>query len=193
VCDDPIRDGRWEGSVVTDRSVRDVGRNVPDGGHTQGDIGQADRVARVANRLAREQPVQDVERLVEDAATLAVGHRECLVLGLDGWPATHAHAEPDTATAQHVKRRDLVGDVHRVPERRQIHRRPEVQIVGAPGDGRQRHQRLGSGFREDAVADPRAVEPSVLGRDGEFEDVPFEPVCQFRRRLRVQYGTAGRE
>ena len=110
--------------------------------HSSGDCGSRREVALdlevlalVVERLPRPQPLQDLDRLLEARDLLLLVEAEEVELGREG---AEADAELQAPAGEHVDHRRVLGDVDRVLERQQVHRRADVD---ARRQRRQRAQR----------------------------------------------------
>jgi hypothetical protein len=107
-------------------------------------------------------------------ARAAVGERRPERAQL-GFEIAHAEADDQPALAEHVDRRELLGQQDRLALGQHDHAEPEPDAPRHGGEVRQRHDRLqprvvrvvGSVERErDVIADPDRLEPGLLDRAG---------------------------
>ena len=91
------------------------------------------------DQLLGPQPAQHLDLFLDPLAAV----RELLVERLVLHPvASDADAETQPPAAEHVERRGLLGDQHRLALRQQQHRRHQAETGCARGDERQQRERL---------------------------------------------------
>ncbi len=97
-------------------------------------------LAGVIERLAGPQALQDLDRLLEARhLRLRVEPEEVELRG----EVAQADAELEPAVGEHVDHRRVLGDVHRVLEREQVHRGADVDALGERRERAQRCPRRG--------------------------------------------------
>ena len=120
--------------------------------------------APVGEALLRQGALDDIQRLGEALAALAVGD----AVGLVGVrEARAADAEDQPALAELVDGRDFLGKAQRMAERQHLHGGADLHALGSLGDGggedqrRGQHRPLGG---EVQLGQPHGVEPPAVRR-----------------------------
>src|ERR1700730_14315320 len=142
-----------------ERRMRLLIRTRRDGG-----VLEAVELAVVAERLALPGFLDDLERLAKARLALAIGNAEDIV-GARGSAAPDPELE--AALAQMIDGGGFLRDAQRVVEGQDIHRRADVEALGAAGDGGGHGDRRGddgAGRVEVDLPEPHAVEAESLGR-----------------------------
>jgi hypothetical protein len=135
------------------------------------DVVQRPVLAVVGDRLLGPELLHQLQRLVEPAGPLLVGHVE--VVELLG-PVAETRAEDEPALGDDVEGGDLLGQHHGVVQRRDHdvgdQARARVAVGGEPGE--QRHRLQPPQFPvEEVLADRDVVEALVLGHLHDPPDV----------------------
>jgi hypothetical protein len=116
-----------------ERRVRELIGAGRDGG-----VLEAIELARVAEGLALPRGEDDLQRLAE--ARLALRIRNAVHV-VDAGESAAADPEIETALADVIDGRGLLGDAQRVVQGQDLHRHADPQSLGARGDGARDHDR----------------------------------------------------
>ena len=143
----------------------DRGVGVLDGADVDGRVIDVVVVAVEVDAVVGPQLAQQPQPLLEARDPLLERHAERLVLGLH---VAEPEADVEPALADDVERRELLGEHHRVVERRD-HDLGRQAGVGAhlarqPGERRHRLQPARAAGEEEVLADQQVGDPRLLGR-----------------------------
>ena len=118
--------------------------------------------ARVIRPGFPHEELEYLHGLRKPARALVDGNADGLELELEVG-APHAQAGED-ATGEHaVERAHRLGEHHRMPERREHHRRAHLNALGGGENRRPRGEALHARLGQHAVAEPDGIETKILG------------------------------